>query len=340
MSRRARPTLQEVARLAGVSPATVSRSLSRPGLVNLETLQRVRRAAESMGYVPTGAAQALASGRSRTIGAVVPTLDSAIFARTLQSVQATLAGQGYQLLVASNDYNPAAEVAILRALLSRGVDGLILVGAQRDEEAWRLLERAAVPVVLTLSADPRFDGVVVDNHRAGRLAAEHLLSLGHRTIGVVTGKLSVNDRQRQRVAGVRDAMAAAGCKLPDWRVLELPMTTAGGRSGCAALLAAAEPPTAIVCGVDILAIGCLSEAHARGIRVPDALSIVGIDNLEMAANVSPALTTVHVPTDRIGEHAARTILLRLNGRPGPRIEELPVELVVRQSSARRHGGSA
>jgi len=334
MTRRVRPTLEDVATLAGVSPATVSRGLSRPDLVNLETLQRVRRAAETLGYVPAGAAQALASGRSRTIGAVVPTLDSAIFARTLQSVQGTLGGQGYQLLVASNDYNPVAEVAILRSLLSRGVDGIILVGTQRDEASWELLERAAVPVVQTLSADPRFDGVVVDNHRAGRLAAEHLLLLGHRTIGVVTGRLSVNDRQRQRVAGVRDAMAAAGCKLPDWRVLEQPMTTAGGRSGCAALLAAAAPPTAIVCGVDILAIGCLSEAHARGIAVPATLSIVGIDNLEMAANVSPALTTVHIPTDQIGERAARTLLARLNGRAGPSVEELPVELVVRQSSAR------
>jgi LacI family transcriptional regulator len=335
MASRTRPTLIDVARLSGVSATTVSRTLSRPDMVNRETMKRVMRAAQTLGYVPAGAARALASGRTQTVGAVVPTLDSPIFARALQSVQAALSGAGYQLLVASSDYNADAEAAVLRVLLGRGVDGLILVGAQRSEAAWQLLEGADVPVVLTWCGDARFDAVTVDNERAGFLVAEHLIGLGHRDFGVIVGKLSVNDRQRSRLAGVRKALAAAGLSLPDWRIIEEPLTVAGGRSGCAALLAAASPPSALICGLDILAVGCLSEAHARRLDVPRSLSIVGIDNLEMAAHVSPSLTTVHIPTAEIGAEAAAIILDRIRGEAGPQTKALPVELVIRQSTGPR-----
>jgi LacI family transcriptional regulator len=328
---KSRPTLGEVAALAGVSTATVSRALSRPALVNAETLVRVQRATETLGYMPTGAARALASGKTMTIGAIVPTLDSPIFARALQAMQARLSAEGYQLLVASSDYNTAAEAAALHALIARGVDGLVLVGAERSEETWQMLERVGMPVVLTWCANPRFDAVMVDNRHAGRLVAEYLIGLGHRSFGVITGTLSVNDRQLLRIAGVRDALADAGLALPDWRIVEQPLSVPGGRGGCAALLSTAEPPSAIICGIDILAIGCLSEAQARGLHVPRDLSIAGIDNLEMAAHVSPALTTVHIPTAQIGDHAATTILARLRGKPGPLHHELPIALVVRQS---------
>ena len=196
MSDGSRPTLTDVASVSGVSAATVSRALARPHMVNRETLARVLSAADSLGYVPAGAARALASGRSKVIGAIVPTLDSAIFSRTLQALQAELAAAGYQLIVASSDYNPAAEAGILRALLAQAVDGLVLVGAERSPEATAILRRAGVPVVLTWCGHPAFDAVTVDNRRAGRLAAEHLVGLGHRAIGVVTGTLAVNDRQR------------------------------------------------------------------------------------------------------------------------------------------------
>jgi LacI family transcriptional regulator len=329
-----RPTLVDVAALSGVSAATVSRALARPDMVNRMTLERVQKAAETLGYVPAGAARALASGRSFMIGAIVPTLDNAIFSRALQAMQLTLAAEGYQLIVASNDYVPAAEAGIIRSLLSRGVDGLMLVGADRSPDARAILERAGVPVVLTWCADPKFDAVIIDNHQAGQLAARHLIGLGHRSIGIVTGPLAFNDRQRQRVDGVKAALEEHGLSLPEWRVMEQPFTLAGGRSGCRALLATSEPPTAIIGGIDILAVGCLAEAHAAGLTVPDDLSVVGIDNLEMAAHVSPSLTTVHIPTARIGEAAAGTLLKRLDGWSGRIVEALPVELVVRQSAAR------
>ncbi|UPY35608.1 substrate-binding domain-containing protein [Sediminicoccus sp. KRV36] len=331
MRSRTRPRLVDIAAAAGVSLATASRSLAQPEIVSPETRARVRSAALRL-----GGPHALDAARGipgNGIAAIVPTLDNPIFARALQAMQTVLTEAGHHLLVASSDYQPETELAVLRGLLARGVDGVILVGAQRSADAWEALEGAGVPVILTWCDDARFDAVVVDNHAAGRIAAEHLIGLGHRRLGVVCGALRHNDRQFARVEGVRSALAAHGLDLPDWRVIEEGFSLAGGRAGCAALLALAEPPTAIVCGIDQLAVGCLIEAQSRQINVPGEISVVGIDNLEMAAHVSPALTTVHVPTARIGEAAAGLMLARLRGDACERLIELPVELVVRHSSA-------
>ena len=331
MKPRIRPRLADIAAAAGVSLATASRSLAQPGIVSPKTRARVRAAALKLGG--PRALDAPRGAHGNGIAAIVPTLDNPIFARALQAMQAVLTEAGQHLLVASSDYQPETELAVLRRLLARGVDGLILVGAQRPPEAWELLEAADVPVVLTWCDDARFDAVVVDNHAAGGLAAAHLIGLGHTRLGVICGATRHNDRQRARLAGVRDALATHGLDLPEWRVVEQDFTLAGGRTGCAALLALNEPPTAIVCGIDQLAVGCLVEAQSRGIIVPDGLSVVGIDNLEMAAHLSPALTTVHVPTARIGAAAAGLVLARIRGEASARRVELPIELVVRRSSA-------
>jgi LacI family transcriptional regulator len=331
MKRRARPRLADIAATAGVSLATASRTLSQPSIVAPQTRERVRAAVARLG----GAWPRAGGGAAGNAGvaAVMPTLDNAIFSRCLQAMQATLAEAGRHLLVASSDYHPDTETAVIRGLLARGVDGLVLVGAQRPAESWDLLAAAGVPVVLTWCGDPRFDAVVVDNRGAGRIAAEHLLDLGHTRLGVVCGATRFNDRQRGRLEGVREALAARDLDLPEWRVSEEDFTLAGGRSGCSALLTLAEPPTAIVCGMDQLAVGCLVEAQSRGLAIPGDLSVVGIDNLEMAAHLSPALTTVHIPTARIGAVAAQRVLDRLATLDAPRLTELPIELVVRRSSA-------
>ncbi len=325
--------LQDVARDAGVSPATVSRSISQPELLTPDTLARVRSSAARLGYVPDGAARALASGRSMTIGCVIPTLDSAIFSRTLQSMQVTLARQNYQLLVASHEYNATAEAEAIRSLLARGVDGLMVVGAQRSEATWDLLRTSGVAVALTWCGNERFDSIVVDNERAGRLAAEHLIQLGHKRIGVVIGPSRFNDRQAARLAGIRKALLKAKFDLPEWRITEQPLTLAGGRTGCARMLALENPPTAVIGGIDILAIGCIEEAHSRGLSIPKALSIVGIDDLEMSGHIFPPLTSVHLPVDRIGEIAANSLLEQIGGRKNPTLINLPIALVSRQSVA-------
>jgi LacI family transcriptional regulator len=325
--------LSDVARDAGVSPATVSRAIAQPHLLSEETLAKVRASALRLGYLPDGAARALASGRSMTIGAIVPTLDSAIFARALQAMQSTLAQEGFLLLVASHEGHAAAEAQAVRSLLGRGVDGLMLVGAERPPETVAMLKEARVPIVLTWCDDGNFTAVTIDNVLAGRLAAEHLIGLGHRRIGMVTGQLRFNDRQRARLAGARAALAEAGLGLPDQLHSEQAVTLAGGRIGCATLLELDDPPTALIGGIDLLAIGCMEEAHARGISVPSGLSVVGIDGLDMSAHVSPSLTTVHLPIGRIGTLAAETLMALVAGRFAE-TTMLPVELVVRRSTAR------
>ncbi len=243
----------------------MSRAIAQPDLLSPETLAKVMASAKRLGYLPDGAARALASGRSMTIGAIVPTLDSAIFARALQAMQATLAQSGYLLLVASHEASPAAETQAVRAL-GRGVDGLMLVGAERAPETAALLKASGLPVVLTWCGDGHFTAVTIDNALAGRLAAEHLVGLGHRRIGMIVGISSSNDRQRARLEGARAALAEAGLALPDSMVVEQALTLAGGRAGCAMLLDLDTPPTALIGGIDLFAIGCLEEAHARAWR--------------------------------------------------------------------------
>lgn len=325
--------LVDVALDAGVSPATVSRAMAQPGLLALETLTRVRESARRLGYLTDGTARALASGRSMTIGAVVPTLDSTIFARVLQSFQSALAREGYQLLVASHEMSLAAETEAVRMLLARGVDGLMLVGAERSQETVRLLGTSDVRVVLTWVGAPDFAAVTVDNEAAGRLVAEHLIGLGHQRIGMIVGHLAFNDRQRARLAGVRQAMERAGLALPDALISEQVLTMAGGRAGCARLLDLAERPTAIIGGIDLFAIGGVQEAQARGLSVPGELSVAGIDDIEFSASMMPALTTVRIPTAQIGQVAASTLLAEISGQGRLEHTRLPIELVVRRSTA-------
>ncbi len=333
MARRPKPSLVDVARESGVSIATVSRALSQPELLRADTLARVREAAHRLGYRPDRAARALASGRSNTIGVVIPTLNSPIFADTLQEMQIALSEAGYQMLVASHEYDPAGEYAAVEKLLSHGVDGLALVGDGRPAATWDLIESAGIPVAQMWSGRPGHACVGVDNREAGAIVARHLLSLGHRRIAVVTGYLRHNDRQRARLAGVQAALAAAGVPLPAMYHIEQPLTVPGGRVACSLFLELAERPTAIIGTIDLLAIGAIAECHARGIPVPAAMSVAGIDNGELSAHVSPPLTTVDIPSTEIGAETVRRLLALVRGAGDTGHEMLPIALVERRSTA-------
>ncbi len=334
MQERPRPTIFDVAERAGVSPATVSRALSQPNIVSREKRARVAEATLALGYVRDGAARALVSGTTKAAGVVVPTLDNAIFSRAIQALQSRLSETGYRLLVASHEYSNANEVAATRSLLEHGIDAIVLVGVDHAPELWQLLDNSPIPVVLTWSIAEGRDCVGFDNRRAGRLAAEHLLALGHRKFGAVSGHIQHNDRATARIAGMRDALADAGLQLPDWRISQQPFSLAGGRAGLSALLSLEQHPTAIIGGNDLLAAGALFEAQARGLRVPENLSIVGMDNLELSEHVTPALTTVHLPTADLGRRTAELVLARLEGSGKAQSIELPIDLVARKSSGR------
>jgi LacI family transcriptional regulator len=327
--------LSDVAELARVSTATVSRALTCPGKVKPATAARIRQAVQALGYVAHGAARALASKRTHTIGAVIPTLDNAIFANTAHALQKTLDDAGYTLLIASHEFDAEVEARVTQALVERGVDGLVLLGATHHPSVLRMLDTQQIPYVLTwaLDAAGRHPCVGFDNRAAAIRIASHLLELGHRDFAMISGVTLGNERASERLEGVRQALSARGISLAPGRVVEKPYTLSAGREGLREVLRGAPRPTAVICGNDVLAIGALAECHAQGIAVPREISVTGFDDLEMASVVTPALTTVHFPTAELGSYAGQHLLARLAGKPFEMRTELPVELVVRASTA-------
>lgn len=328
----------DVAKRAKVSAATVSRALTQPHLVRAETLARIRAAISELGYVRHGAARALGSRRAMTVGLIVPTIDYAIFARAIQTMQAHLAEAGYYLLVASHEYNSLAEENSLRALLERGIDAVMLVGTDHSDAVFRLIDEHHLPCILTWSVHPQITSVGFDNFRAGEIAAKHLLDLGHRRFGVISGRLRYNDRARDRLEGIKRVLKAKKVVLETAYITEQPFSLDGGRAGFSNLASLADPPTAVIGGNDLLAIGAMFEAQSRGLRVPRDISIVGVDDLDLASHVSPALTTVHLPSAELGREAARILLATLTGSDNAKTIELPVELTVRGSTSKAIAG--
>ena len=327
-----RITIEEVARLAGVSTATVSRVLSRPEVVRNQTREQVIAAIAKLDYQPDAAARALASGRTHTVGCVIPTLDHAIFARSTQAMQTTLAQAGYQLLVASHEYDPSTEFELVRALQQRGVDALVLVGTDHAPRLWKALSAWRKPTLLTWSCDPRLPSLGFDNEGAAQMATSHLLELGHRYIGVISGFTAHNDRAHSRIAGVRKSLTQAGLSLPANFVTEQAFNLEGGRLGLRQLMRLRRKPTAIFCGNDLLAVGAMLEAERMGLNVPVDLSICGIDNLEISEAINPGLTTVSLPTQDLGRIAAQYMLSAISGEIIAAKSLLPFELVVRGST--------
>ena len=331
----AQPRLADVAALAGVSTATVSRALNQPDTVTAQLRDRVRAAVDALGYVPHGPARALASRRSHTIGAVVPTIDNAIFARNIQAVQARLFESGLTLLLASSDYDHAREHREVQSLVEHGIDGLILVGESHDPSVYRMLEMKRIPYVITwiYHQDIGHPCVGFDNVQAAHQIASYLLDIGHRRIAMVAGVTEGNDRAAERVQGVSAAMRERGLHFAPGQLVEHEYGIAEGRRAASRLLASPERPTAIICGNDVLAFGVLIECRERGVEVPTEISVTGYDDLDLSANMDPPLTTIRVPAAEMGRRSAEYLLARLENLPTPERTELQATLIVRESTA-------
>ena len=330
------PTVQDVASAAGVSTATVSRVLNRPSSVRPVLREKVEAAVLRLGYVPHAGARALMLGRSATVGALFPTVDNAIFAQAINALQRRLAQDGYHLLIATTDYDPDAEMRQATNLVTRGADALAFCGTGQHPELIRLLERRSLPWVHVMVAAPddAAPGIHVgfDNARAMGQAVRYLLDLGHRRIGMLAGITDHNDRASARLAGTRSALEKAGLSLPPQWCVERRYGLAEARDGLRALLAADPAPTAILCGNDVLAHGAMLEAASLGIRVPQQLSVIGFDDLDMARHLQPALTTLHVPAEEMWRTAAERLLSALSGQVPQANTQISVELVVRDST--------
>jgi LacI family transcriptional regulator len=335
MKTRISTTIKDIALKANVSIATVSRALNNPERSSPDMVVHVRAVAEAIGYIPHRAAGSLVSRRFRTIGAVFPTIDNSIFAQALHTLQRRLNMHGYMLVIASNSYDSSQEAAALQSLIEHGIDAVVLVGGAHPPEVLRLLAAKQLPFVNTWTFDPSsaYPCIGFDNRAAMRRLADHLLDLGHRSIGVIAGVTAHNDRAAGRVEGIRDALAARGLSFPAKRITEAEYTIRAGREAMRELFARNTQLTAVICGNDILAFGALLECAARGIAVPQAISIAGFDDFELSQHMIPALTTVHVPTQEIGTAAGDYLVAHLAGEPTCMHLDLGAELIIRASTA-------
>ncbi len=325
----------DIARAAGVSTATVSRVLNRSPLVRPDVRARVEQAMEKLAYLPHAGARALASNRTGMIGALVPTLENETFVRGINALERRLRASERTLVIAASNYSLDTEAVQVRRFLERGVDGIMLVGNVHAAPALDVLRRAGVPFVATYIHEPscRWPNIGFSNQAAMRRMAEHLVQLGHRDIGMLAGITLGNDRATRRLAGMRDGLRRHGLALNPHATMELPYTIESARSAFARLVKTDRMPSALCCGNDIIALGVLFEAAARGIRVPGDLSVAGFDNAPITAHVRPALTTIDIPVEEMGECAADALLYMIDtGRPAQSVK-LDAPLLVRESTA-------
>lgn len=327
------PTLEDVAHSAGVSTATVSRCLNNPSLVSEKSREKVLAAVKTLGYAPNFGAQALAAKRTNTFGAIVPTMENAIFARGLQAFQEELGRSGITLLVASSSYSPEHEEEQIRSLIARGADALLLIGYDRTPQSYQFLEKRQVPYVIAWVHDEHLSRISIgfDNRKAMMALTEKVLELGHRSLALITAERDGNDRARQRYEGLLDAMISHGVDPQSLQVVETPYSISNGAEAFESLLRSDQRPTVVMCGNDVLAAGALKQARKMGLNVPEDISITGFDDIEIAEIVTPPLTTVHVPHRNMGKGAARLLIALRNGEdPGPSIE-LEATTVLRDS---------
>ncbi len=332
---RARSSAKDVALLAGVSTATVSRVINTPEQVDEQTRRLVTDAVTKLRYVPHGAARALRSHRSQMVGAVVPSFDYALYARTTSALQRVLDSKGYSLVLAEHHYDLKAELRTTEQLIRRGVDAFVFVGLDHDPALFTLLEGYGRPYVLTWGVDPRqrLPSIGFDNRAATFALTQHLLALGHRRFGLLSASTEGNDRAFERGAGVAAALAQAGLAMPEAYRQYGPIGLASATGMMHRLLALPDRPTAVVATNDVFAVGGMMACREAGIAVPQELSITGVDNTDLGATQTPGLTSVRTPIVEIGREAAEQVIARLEGRPYEAFRTLPFEIVVRGSTS-------
>ncbi len=326
-------TIQDIATIAGVSTATVSRTLSAPERVSDQTRERVMQAVQQTGYQINVTARNLRRQRTGSILALVPNLANPFFAQILSGLAEVVAAGGYGLLIADTQTDPDPAARLHSYLDNRMADGVVLFDGRLADE--RLAQRQRMPVILACEwGDPNLPSVRVDNAEGAAIAVRHLIANGHRAIGHVTGPQG-NVLTESRLAGTRTALAAEGLALrPDW-VFPGDFTLAAGVEAARRWIAMTDKPTAVLCASDEMACGFVGELQHAGYRIPEAVSVIGFDDIEVCGHFTPALTTIRQPRRKIGERAADLLLGMIAGKtltcPS---EQIAVALIDRDSVRR------
>jgi LacI family gluconate utilization system Gnt-I transcriptional repressor len=329
------PLMAEVAKHAGVTVMTVSRAIRSPEKVAPNTLKNIRAAIKKTGYVPNALAGALsAGGGSRTITALIPTVQHSIFADTITGLSSAIGPEGYHLLLGETGYSRKEEDALVAAFLARRPEGLILTGVTRSSRSRELLVRTGIPVVETweLTNSPIDMVVGYSNQKAAYAMTEWLAGCGYKRIAFVSGPTRFNERARRRESGYLSALKDLG--LLALEIISIGSPAAPRLEDGAAILpeVLTQNPDVIFFTSDIYAVGAIQGAKRLKINVPEKLGIAGFHDLPIASVITPALTTVHVPGREIGYIAGRNIIAKIKGEPAPQFSTIPFTIKGRDST--------
>ena len=334
MSRR-RVTIDDVAKLAGVSYQTVSRVINNKPYVSPTTKQKVQEVIDETGYRPSPIARSLATARTATIGLVVPDISNPYFSAIARGVEQVAYAHNYSVLLCNTGEDASRELDVLLTLDERYVDGVIACGLRQEDAALQkaLAQFQAAVMVNRRFANEAIPAIVVDDVLGGYMATQHLLQLGHTAVGFMAGP-SASYSGAKRLQGYEQALAEGGIKRQAGWVLSCPPTVSGGETAADSLLANHPELSALFCYNDLVAIGALRNCSVVGRRVPEDVAIVGFDDIAMATLVSPSLTTCHVPRVDIGSRAVSMLLNCLNNKTD-RCNEIIVtpELIIRASTS-------
>lgn len=326
------PTLDDVARVTGLSSITVSRALNKPHMVRPETIEKVREAVALTGYIPNMLAGGLASRRSRLVAAIVPQLTNAMFIDTAQGLSDQLAAHDYHLLLCLTGYSPELEEELVSAILSRRPDGVVLTGINHTQNLRKKLLSASIPVVETWDLTPTpIDMLVGFSHeKIGNAIGQYLIDKGYRRFGMVWAN---DERAALRRKGVEEILGKHGITDIPAAMVPTPATLELGRTGLKELLAARQDFDAIVCSSDALAQGAITEAHTRGIAIPAELAVMGFGDLDFSAHTAPSISTVHIDKRAVGVQAANALIAKIEGRAlAENIIDVGFELIARESA--------
>jgi DNA-binding LacI/PurR family transcriptional regulator len=332
------PSIKDIARLAHVSHPTVSRALQNSPLVNRATAAKIRKIAEAAGYRPSAVARGLVMRRTKTVGLVVTTVADPFAGAVACGIEQAANDHGYAVFLANSNADAEHERKMVQALAERRVDGIIVTSSRVGSDYLPMLAQLNVPMVLVNDQYPGdfVHSVMIANEEGSRAATEHLIHLGHRRIAYV-GDKSGYQSETERLEGYKQALAAAGIAFNAGLAVYGDGRAEGAAEAMEALLKLAKPPTAVCCYNDMTAMGAIRAIRARGLRVPEDVSVTGFDDLFFSAYLEPPLTTVRQPMRRMGEMAMENLLKLMSGEDSVAQVKVAAELIVRKSTTTVNG---
>ena len=328
-------TILDVAKIANVSTATVSRVINSPDNVRPKTRDRVYQAMKTCRYKYNALARGFVTKRSHTIGLIVPTITNPVFSESTRGVQDVANANGYQVILGNSDYQFEKEAALIEVFRERQVDGLIITTTNLKGDILKNLLDDDFPFLLLYSTVRKgpMPSVGVDNFLGGYLATQHLVQLKHRRIGMLAGEFRFSDRSFHRWNGYKKCLKDNQIAYDPELLLHARYTPVSGCNGLKRFINTKNPPTAVFCSNDLLAIGAIEGARQLGVSIPHDISIIGFDDMQIASFISPSLTTIRQPTYEMGKQGAEALIDIIEGKAGKPVHKLlDISLVPREST--------